>query len=173
MDMLEKNLILGYLFTVLNYGFYCASRFCKKKEQMLLLDLMSKLAFVVGLVFMGSLSGAYSMIVNFVYIIFANIKERKQYKWPVLFWLFQLLLVAVLLISFDGISSILVFATVSVNLVAVWWLPPQKMRAVGLVCNVFTLLYHVSLQNWAGACELIVAASNLVSLLKYRRQKAQ
>lgn len=76
------NLFLGYSFTLLNYIFYSISRFCDKKYKMLTLDLLAKVSTIVALFFMGSLSGAYSMFVSFVILIAANIKERKQGKWP-------------------------------------------------------------------------------------------
>lgn len=78
-------MIMGYIFTVLNYLLYCISRFCKKKYQMLALDLLAKIAFIIGLFFMGSFSGVFSMLVNFCYLIAANIKERKKRRWPALY----------------------------------------------------------------------------------------
>lgn len=166
---MERNILLGYLFTVLNYGFYCASRFLGKKQKMLTLDLLAKISSVIGLAFLGSLSGAYSMVVNVGYLISANIKERKHYRRPGLYVLFQLALLWVMIRSYSGLPSILVFCSTSIALFAVWWLPPQKMRLAGLTANCFTLAYHLSLQNWAGLCEFAVIASNLTSYLKYRR----
>lgn len=75
-------MLLGYAFTILNYLLYCVSRFCKKKYQMLTLDLLAKVAFIAGLIFMGSLSGAYSIVANFFWLIFANIKVRRGRNWP-------------------------------------------------------------------------------------------
>lgn len=166
---MERNILLGYFFTVLNYAFYCASRFLRKKHNMLTLDLLAKISSVIGLAFLGSLGGAYSMVVNFGYLISANIKERQGKRWPGLYILFQGLLLWVMVHNFVGISSVLVFCSTSIALFAVWWLPPQKMRLAGLTANCFTLAYHLSLQNWAGLCEFAVIASNLTSYLKYRR----
>lgn len=170
---MERNAILGYFFTALNYGFYCTSRFMQKKQSMLLLDLGSKISFVLGLIFLGSLSGAYSMAVSFATVICANIKEAKNYKWPGFYVLFQALLVWIMISQYAGISSILVFFSISIALYATWWLPPQKMRVTGLVSNLFTLMYNISLKNWAGLLELAVIASNLGSYLKYRREDAR
>lgn len=164
-------MLLGYGFTALNYLLYCISRFCKKKYQMLTLDLLAKVAFVTGLVFMGSLSGAYSMLANFFWLIFANIKERKEAAWPAVYVFFQVVLVGILILQFEGISSILVFASSTITLFSVWWLPPQKMRISGVVVNVITLMYQLSIRNWAGLCELAVIASTLVSYIKYREKK--
>lgn len=169
---MEENLLLGYFFTILNYMFYCISRFGRRKQQMLL-DLLSKISFVIGMVFMGSLSGAYSMVVNFIYLILATIKERKHYKWPGLYVILELLLVCAMVNSFAGISSILIFISTSISLLAVWWLPPQKMRLTGLVANIFTLFYHFSLRNWAGLCEIAVITSNITSYVRYQQKSRQ
>lgn len=165
-------MLLGYAFTALNYLLYCISRFCKKKYQMLTFDLLAKIAFIIGLFFMGSLSGVFSMLVTFFYLIAANIKERRNCRWTLAYVFFQLLLIYIMLMSFAGISSILIFISTSIALLSVWWLPPQKMRIAGSIGNIITLMYQLSIQNWAGLCELAVIASNFTSYLKYRRQKA-
>lgn len=162
-------MMLGYAFTVLNYIFYCSSRFCRNKLQMLAWDLMSKVSFVIGLLFLGSLSGAYSMLVTFSYLICANIKERRKQNWPVLYIVFQALLVYVMLSSFAGASSVFIFLSTSIALFSVWWLSPQNMRAAGLIANAMTLCYNISLRNWAGMFELAVMASNIASYRKYRK----
>ena len=59
-----EKIVLGYHFTVLNYFLYSVSRFFKEKYQMRACDLLAKIAFVFGLLFMGSLSGAFSMMIT-------------------------------------------------------------------------------------------------------------
>ena len=167
---MEKNVLLGYFFTVLNYAFYCSSRFCRKKYQMLFWDLLSKISFVTALLCLGAFSGAYSMIITFCYLVCANIKERKNCRWPLLYVFFQALLIFVMVWNFEGISSVFVVLSTSIALLSVWWLRPQKMRIAGITANVMTLCYNISLKNWAGLCELAVIASNLTSFLKYRRE---
>lgn len=162
-------MVLGYIFTVLNYLLYCVSRFCKKKYQMLALDLLAKIAFIIGLFFMGSFSGVFSMMVNFCYLIAANIRERTHRKWTWLYLIFQAALVFIMIQNFAGISSLLIFISTSIALLSVWWLPPQQMRLAGSIGNIITLLYQLSIQNWAGLCELLVITSNITSYLKYRK----
>ena len=162
-------MVWGYSFTALNYLLHCISRFCKKKYQMLIFDLAAKIAFILGLYFMGSMGGALSIVVNFFYLIFGTIKERRGCKWPALYTIFQLLLLLVLIKTFVGLSSILVFMSTSITLFSIWWMPPQKMRVLGIVTNVITLVYQLSIQNWAGLCELAVITSNTVSYVKYRK----
>ena len=164
-------IILGYLFTVINYIFYCASRFLADKKYILLMDLIAKIFTVLGLYCLGSLSGAITFIITFFMLIFANIKERHQQKWLFLFILLQLLYFATLVYQYDGLPSILIFITSSVNMLCVWWFNPQNMRLVGGLNSVLFLLYQISIKNWAGLIEILVILSNLISYLKYRPKK--
>lgn len=165
------DLVLGYIFTVFNYVFYCISRFCRKKYQMLTLDLLAKLSTFIALFFLNSLSGAYSMLVSFIILIAANIKERKNGRWLPMYAAFQLSLVIIMIWKFAGISSILVFVTSTISLLSIWWLNPQKMRVAGMATSVSSLLYQTSIQNWAGLLEIIVICSNVLSFSKYKNEK--
>ena len=165
------DLVLGYIFTVFNYVFYCISRFCRKKYQMLTLDLLAKLSTFIALFFLNSLSGAYSMLVSFIILIAANIKERKNGRWLPMYAAFQLSLVIIMIWKFAGISSILVFVTSTISLLSIWWLNPQKMRVAGMATSVSSLLYQISIQNWAGLLEIIVICSNVLSFSKYKNEK--
>lgn len=159
---------IGYFFTVFNYIFYCASRFCKKKYQMLTLDILAKVSTFLALYCLGSLSGAYSMMVSFLILLVSTVKERKKRTWTPVYCLFQLALILIMALRFEGISSVLVFFTSSVSLLSVWWLRPQGMRVAGLVTSVSSLLYQMSIRNWAGLLEIFVICSNILSFVKYR-----
>lgn len=161
---------LGYLFTAINYAFYCASRFAAKKEMILFMDLISKIFTILGLYCLNSLSGALSFSVTFFLLVVANIKERKNKKWTAGFIFFQLAYLFILIFNFEGISSLLVFTTSSISLTCTWWLVPQKMRIVGGLNSVLFLLYQISIKNWAGLIEILVILSNLISYLKYRKK---
>ena len=163
---------LGYLFTVFNYIFYCGSRFCKKKYQMLTLDILAKISTFLALFCLGSLSGAYSMMVSFLILLVSTVKEHRAKVWAPMYVIFQLLLVCILVFRFEGISSILVFLTSSVSLLSVWWLRPQGMRVAGLITSGTSLLYQLSIQNWAGLLEIFVICSNVLSYIRYRRNTA-
>lgn len=161
----------GYAFTVFNYVFYCFSRFGRKKHQMLALDLLAKLSTFAALYFLNSLSGAYSMLVSFMILAAANIKERRSGKWLPAYAVFQLSLIIIMVWKFAGISSLLVFATSSISLFSIWWLSPQKMRIAGMATSISSLLYQISINNWAGLLEIVVICSNIASFAKYMNEK--
>lgn len=166
---MTPNTILGYIFTVFNYIFYCSSRFRKKKQKILGLDLLAKLSMILATYFLGSLSGSYSMMVSFTILVTANIKEKNGKRWPLGYLLFQTVLIAILVLRFEGISSVLAFLTSSVSLLSIWWLVPQQMRIASMVTSITSLLYQLSIRNFAGLLELIVISSNVLSFLKYRK----
>lgn len=162
-------LILGYIFTILNYACYCLSRFMKTKKMMLLLDLISKVFTSLGLYCLNSLSGAYVFIAVFFMLIVANIKERLNKQWLAVYIFFQSIYLIILYYTYVGISSILVVLLVSITLFCIWWLPPQKMRIVGLFNSFTCLAYQISIKNWAGLLEILVMFSNLLAYLKYKK----
>ena len=164
-------IFLGYLFTVINYAFYCASRFMAKKEHILLMDLVAKIFTILGLYCLNSLSGAFSFTITFFLLIVANIKERKNTRWFFIFILFQALYLAIMIMQYDGYPAILIFTTSSINLFCIWWLSPQNMRFIGGLNSVLFLLYQISIKNWAGLIEILVILSNIASYLKYRKIK--
>lgn len=163
--------ILGYIFTIFNYIFYCTSRFGRKKQKMLSLDLLAKASTFTALYFLGSLSGAYSMFMSFIILISANIKVRKGKTWTPLYVLFEVGLVLILILKFEGLSSVLVFLTSSVSLLSIWWLKPQGMRIASFFTSFSSLLYQLSIRNYAGLLELVVISSNILSYIKYLREE--
>lgn len=161
------NVYLGYVFCVIGYVFYCMSRYGKDKKLMLTLDMCCKIFTIFSFYFLGSLSGAYSFFIGFFVLLLSNIKVRLDKRWYPLYFVFEGLYILILIWQYAGISSILVFITSSVTLICIWFLPPQKMRAVGIVNSCIYLSYQISIANWAGLLEILVIISNALSFIKY------
>ena len=141
----------------------------QKKEKILFMDLIAKIFTVAGLYCLGSLTGAYIMCMIFVMNVVCYIKERKNWKLPVLYFLFEMVFIVILIYTYDGLSSILVFTCSSLTLFANWWLSPQCMRITAVWGCVIYLAYQISIKNWAGLLEIGAFVSNLISYLKYRK----
>lgn len=167
-------IITGYILTILNYICYCSSRFLKSKKNILLLDLAAKIFTIFALYCFGSLTGSYIMLISFLLLIAANIKERQNNlnKWISIagFVMFILLYVIALIFTYQGLSSILIFTTSIITLVCVWWLNPQNMRLIGVFNSFLYLGYQISIQNWAGLLEITVIISNILSFIKYKKK---
>ena len=164
-------IILGYIFTILNYICYCSGRFMRQKAAILTLDLIAKLFTAAGLYCLSSLSGAYIYVIAFIMLILANIKERIHKEWLWGYILFQSIYFTILYTTYVGISSILVTLTASIKLFCVWFLPPQQMRFWGGINSFTFLAYQISIKNWAGLLEIFSLFSNFFSFIKYRKKK--
>ena len=162
-------IILGYIFTVLNYGCYCLSRFMKRKVVILTLDLIAKIFTALGLYCLNSLSGSYIYILTFIMLIVGNIKERANKEWIGGYILFQSLYFIILYETWAGISSVLVFLVATLKLFSVWFLPPQGMRFMGGINSWIYLMYQMSIKNWAGLLEIFSFLSNVLSYMKYKK----
>jgi len=169
-------IIAGYVFTALNYLCYCYSRFVKEKKNMLLYDIFAKVFTVIGLYCLGSLTGAYNMIVSLTLLLTANLRERKSDGFIkglniTLYSVFETAYIAVMVFTFKGLPSVLITITSSITLLNIWWLPPQKMRLVGGFNSILFLSYQLTIKNWAGLLEIFVLLSNFTSYFKYRKMK--
>ncbi|MCQ2416906.1 MAG: YgjV family protein [Oscillospiraceae bacterium] len=170
--------LLGYIFTILNYACYCFSRFLKDKKNMLVFDIIAKLLTVAGLYCLQSLTGAYNMMVAMLVLCTARYKESHEEQFShfgktAFYLLFETAYILVMVFTFKGFSSLLITLTSSITLCSIWWMPPQKMRLIGSGNSVLFLMYQISIKNWAGLLELLVLASNVTSYLKYRRSARQ
>ena len=162
----------GYFFTIINYVGFCASRFMKTKQQMLLLDLVAKIFTILGLYCLGSMTGVWSFVLMFVWLIVANIKEKYGKKWWLGFILFQILYFVILFYTYVDISSVLVFLSASIYLYCTWWLPPQQIRVIGGFNSFLYLAYQICIKNWAGLIEIFVIISNFAAFFKNREKKS-
>lgn len=168
-------IIAGYVFTALNYACYCYSRFVKEKKNMLLYDIFAKIFTVIGLYCLGSLTGAYNMIVSLTLLLTANIRERKSGGFVrimniALYSAFEIAYITIMTVTFKGLPSVLITITSSITLLNIWWLPPQKMRLVGGFNSILFLTYQLTIKNWAGLLEILVLVSNFTSYFRYRKK---
>ena len=163
-------IILGYLFTALNYICYCLGRFMKKKTSILAMSLLAKIFLSFGLYCIGSLSGAYIHAIALGMLIIVNLKENLQKRWILGYIFFQVLYLFVLYNTFIGISSILVTITATITLYSNWFLPPQKMRLSATLNSMLCMLYHITIKNWAGLLEIFALFSNVTAYIKYRKK---
>ncbi len=168
-------LLVAYGFTILNYIFYCSSRFCKEKKNMLLFDILAKISTIISLLLLSSITGAIVMCVSLIMLLVARYKEQKgmnKYLTIILYLLFIGIYVTNLILTYKGLSSILVTTTALLTLTSVWFLKPQNMRKMGILVSTIYLFYQISIKNWAGLLEAFVIVSNIASLIKYKEPVA-
>lgn len=166
-------MILGYVFSIINYTFYGLGRFMKKKSAILVFCLLSLLAAAISCYFFNSLSGYYLLLTQIAVTVVAYIKEKKYFtkflKYAI-YILAQVFITAAIMYTFMGISSILCYISVSIAIFGVWWLDEQKMRISGIFVCLFSFLYNLTISNYLGVLELAIIATNIVSYLIYKKK---
>ena len=165
---------VAYGLTFINYVFYCSSRYMKKKEHMLLFDMIAKIVTTISFLLLNSETGMFNMLLAFVLILYNYVKEKKETTSKtqniIIFSIATSIYVIILFLTYSDISSILVFTTSIVSLISNQFLSPQKMRITGIFNSILYLTYQLTLKNWAGLLEIIVIISNLTSWLKYKKE---
>ena len=168
--------IAGYILTVINYVFYCLSRFAKQKKTMLTMDIFAKICTVASLLCFDSVTGAIVMGIAIPLLIISRYKETHELSKPALwsiFIIFNLIYIVSTIFTYNGISSVLVTITALLTLISIWWLKPQNMRLMGLIVCIIYLAYQISIKNWAGLLEILVIVANVASWIIYKNKEKQ
>ena len=169
-----QDVVLGYIFTILSYLIFFISRFCKEKKNLLFLDILSKILIMISLFFLHSTTGMFTMGLLIIILILAKIKETcnfNKYLSIFLFTLFCIIYLVNMILTFEGISSILVTIVAYIVLISIWWCNPQQIRILGLFDCIFYFCYQISIKNWAGMLEILSIISNILSFIKYKKTK--
>ncbi len=171
-----SNTVIGYIFTVLSYLVFFISRFCKEKKNLLFLDILSKVLIMISLFFLNSITGMFIMGFLIIILILAKIKETHQFNKYLtisLFIFFCIVYLINMILTFEGILSILVTIVAYIVLISIWWCNPQQIRLLGLVDCIFYLFYQLSIRNYAGLLEIFSIISNILSYVKYRKNQKE
>ena len=168
-------MILGYTFSIINYAFYGIGRFMKKKSAILAFCLLSLLAAAISCYFFNSLSGYYLLLTQIVIVLLAYIKEKKPFPKVVQYAIYvaaQLFITLATIFTFQGISSIFCYISVTIGILSNWWFNEQKIRNCGVAICFFSFLYNMSIKNYIGVLELAIMIMNIVSYCIYKNKLA-
>ena len=166
---------LAYSLTAVNYLLYCLSRYMKQKKHMLLLDIIAKIVTTISFLLLDSKTGMFNMLLAAVLLIFNYFYETKECITKkhntIVFIIAVLIYCGILIVTYEGITSILVFITSVISLMSNQFLSPQKMRVTGVFNSIIYLSYQILLKNWAGLLEVLVIISNSTAWVKYRKSE--
>lgn len=166
-------MILGYIFSIINYTFYGLGRFMKKKSAILVFCLLSLLAAAISCYFFNSLSGYYLLLTQIIVTSLAYIKEKKTFNKFLTYGIYiaaQLFITATIMYTFKGMSSVFCYISVTIAIFSVWWLNEQKMRLTGIFICLFSFLYNMTIGNYLGVLELAIIATNIISYFIYKKK---
>ena len=168
--MWSTFLILGQILTLVSYLIFWISRFLKSKNNILLLDNISRLFAIIAFIFLGTYDG----IKNTLYVILRNVlgqvTNKKKQKYKIITFLLMLILIILMYsLNFSGISTICVGICGILNLYGTIMCNEQGIRIFGMIGSVFYTLFMFFTNNIVGTiCEIICFAVMLISYLKYK-----
>lgn len=169
-------ILAGYIFSAINYLFYCVGRFTKKKPAILMFSLVALCMAGISNYCFGSLTGSLALFVQIPIVILSYINEKK----PLQNWLrcciyevAFLLITLILIFTFQGITSILIYIATNLSIYSYWWMDEQGMRIAGIFIGIAFFVYCMSIENYLGFLELCVIFANLVSYAIYKNRIKQ
>lgn len=167
-------MILGYIFSIINYILYATGRFMKNKPAILFFCVLSLTTAAISCYFFGSMVGFYLLLIQVFFNIIAYIKSKKNFNKILNYSIYiftQILITIASIYTFQGIPSILCYISVTIALFSVWWFNEQKMRIAGIFVCLFSFLYSLTIHNYMGTLELAIIASNIISYCVYNKKK--
>lgn len=164
---MNNSYIMGTLSTLSVCLIYCVSRFQKSKKAILTLDLIAKILTIMMFFFFSAKTGIFSEMIGLSVLIIANIRVREGKKCKQLYYIYMLIYTGVLILTFDGLSSLLCTAVAMISVTSNWWFDPQKMRIADIIICALMFVLDMSIGNYAGFTELIIMTCNIVSFKKY------
>ena len=168
-------IVVGYLFSTLNYILYCIGRFTKKKSAIMLYCLFALVMAGISNYCFGSLTGSLTLFVQIPIVFLSYCKEKKPMQKRTMIFVYSLAVLATTIIlatTFKGLSSILIYVAANLSIYSYWWMSEQQLRVTGVFIGVLFFLYCMSIRNYMGFMELLVILSNIVSYAVYQRKKS-
>lgn len=161
---------VGEILTLISYLVYWISRFIKSKNNILILDTISRVFAIIAFVFLGTYDG----IKNTIYVILRNslgqVTNKKSINAKIITFITMLMLLIVIYsFNFNGISTICIAISGILNLFGVIMCKEQGMRIFGMLGSSFYATFMFCTGNIVGTiCEIIGFFMVLLSYLKYR-----
>ncbi len=142
----------------------------EKRKQMLGLQLIVNLAYLMNYVLLGALTGAAMCIVcSFRAIIFGKLDKENRPTWP--FVVMLVVVIATGIITWQGIISLLATVGVVMTTITYWQRDPQSVRKFSLISSPLWMLYNLfSLSITGFLTELLATLSALVGFARFRKK---
>lgn len=155
-----------------------SSFWCKKRESILKLQILSSVLFVTQYILLGAWTGAF---MNFISIgrayAFGKKNEHNpnsKIKWGSNWMLFGFVVAFIVasIATWDGINSIMALMATLVYTFAMWADKPQYIRFGANIASVFWVTYNFFVRGYVGCVtETILFSSNTIAIIKNRKKK--
>lgn len=157
--------ITGQILVVLGYIVYYASRYCKEKKKMLLVETCSKSINVLSFVCMGNASGMMSNFITMIRGIVIYLKEKRDRKFSGAFILLLSACIVSGILTYKNIFSLFAYIAAVITTTSAWFGNPQQIRKWGILAGTCYLIFQISIFNITGA--IFEAGTILAALSSY------
>lgn len=165
--------IIGETLTLASFIVYWISRFLKKKNNILFIDIISRIIAILGFYFLHTYDGIKNAVYAIVRNIFGQLTNDKSKKIrTITFLILLIILILIYSFNFNGIGTICVAICGIFNLYGTIMSNEQGIRLYGILGSLFYLAFLFFSQNITGTiCETIGIIVKLASYLKYKKNK--
>ncbi len=166
-----KIYIIGQVLAVIGYLIYYASRYCGKKEKMVLVEAISKFITVISFGFLGNASGVFSNVITMSRSVAIYQKEKHKKKYTGIFIVIILACIICSCFTYTNIFSCFAYVAAIITTTVSWYGTPQKIRFWGIIASIFYLIFQIASKNLMGSlfeCGTMISA--LTSYIAYARK---
>ena len=173
---MDIKFILAQVVMFLAFVIMTSSFWCKKRENILKLQIFSSLFFVIQYVLLGAYTGALLNLISIGRAIFFGKKpgvdevEKKKiisFKRDWLLYLFVVVFTVASVLTWDGPKSCLAFIATLVYTFGLWADKPQFIRGSANIASFFWFSYNFVVRSYVGCVtETILFISNTIALIK-------
>ena len=162
--------IIYYIVSVLAVFLYVISVQFKKKKDILILQLLSSIAYFFVYLFKGALLGSATKIVEQLKDLVFIKYEKENKKIPIIILvIFLSLLTSISIFFYDGVLSLLPLFINILMFISTYFKNPKYMRYIMIVCGFLWGIYNI----YAGAYIILIGnfieiISGTISIIKYK-----
>ena len=150
-------------------AFFIASYQIKSNRALFLCQMIGSIIFCVQFFIMGAITGAASLIVNILRNqLLLKIKDWKWVSSKATMLAITAMLAVITIFTWDGIISLLPFASVTATTIGYWTNNAQKIRLSQFIGSPCILLYDIIVGSWGGVLsESITLVSIIISVIRF------
>ena len=148
----------------------------KTRKNIIIVNLLSRLFYILQYVFLNALSGAVLEISGLIFSYIAKEKERKFIKKHYIFFvvLTDFLLLAAGLLSYDNIYSLFAISGIIIEITALWLTKEKNMRMLSVFSLPLWFVYNLKNGAYGSvAGNIIVTISILTAMIRldFKKEK--
>lgn len=162
--------ILAQIIGISAVVFYLLSYQCKRRSNIIVVNIISRILYVVQYILLGAFVGAALDFSGMITSFAAEKKDRfinKRFG-KAIPYIFAILLVAVGLSVYENVFSILAICGILLETTAFWMTNEKKIRIVSFLAAPFWLVYNIVNQAYGSAIGSVLAMVSIaIAMVRY------